>query len=110
MPAKVMRVPSFQPGCTLIVITSCMRHAAVMLAACGSTRLFLPEIEHTLHFAAKFTGGASVLVPVWWMAERADLLRLQLPSLLVVHAPRDFEALCGPCIELLERQLQGDLY
>ena len=40
----------------------------------------------------------------------AHLFGLELPSLLVVHAPGDFEALGGPGVELLQRQLQGHLH
>lgn len=40
----------------------------------------------------------------------AHLLGLQLASLLVVDSARDLEALGGPCVELLQGELQGDLH
>ena len=42
--------------------------------------------------------------------KEADLLWFQVSSLLVVHMPRDLEALGGPRIELLQRELQWNLH
>ena len=54
--------------------------------------------------------GISNTCDFWSMVWGADLFGLKLPSLLIVHAPGDLQALGGPGVELLQCQLQGHLH